>query len=70
MSESQLLEDRLLPYGANQTSSRYKFIGCNSDDPDLGSGYPCALWQLFHLLSVEHAHRWKWNRLRRVRIES
>lgn len=33
------------------------WMGCSNSE----NGYPCALWQLFHVLTVQHAHDWKWN---------
>ncbi len=42
----------------------WRWMGCRD------GGYPCALWQLFHVLTVEQAHRWRWGRIHQVRTLS
>ena len=42
------------------------WVGCSNRDP-YTKGYSCALWQLFHVISLEYAHRWRWRELKQVR---
>ena len=44
----------LKPFPIDKKSQQW--IGCKDE------GFPCALWQLFHYLTVEYAHRQKWNK--------
>ncbi|CAM6055117.1 unnamed protein product [Sphagnum tenellum] len=36
------------------------WVGCRD------GGYPCALWQLFHVLTVEQAHKWRWQKMAKM----
>ena len=45
----------LEPFPSDKKARR-GWIGCKD------GGFPCSLWQLFHYLTVEYAHRQKWNR--------
>jgi hypothetical protein len=60
---SEVLQSEVEPFPATSSSSStpLSWVGCRD------GGYPCALWQLLHVLSVERAHRWRWNRLEEVR---
>ena len=61
LSESSL-RSRLDPFDKGESSSveSWSWVGCRD------GRFPCALWQLFHVLTVEQAHQWKWDETEQV----